>query len=91
MKYTNSVMIIRTRKGNTVGCHMISTRNYQKLIPNQFDYKGYVCEAFEVYENVGGQIKVKVIDTLRHAGIVFYNIITFANVTEIEILSEHDN
>lgn len=23
MKYTNSVAIIRTRKGNTVGCHIV--------------------------------------------------------------------
>lgn len=70
---------------------MISTYNYQKLMPNQFVYDGYSCEAFEIFENVGGQVKVRTFDTLKYAGIKFENVITFANVTDIEIMSEHDN
>lgn len=90
MKYTNSVMIVRTRKENIVGCHMIATRSYQKLMPDRFLYSGYICREFEVHENVGGQVKIKTYDRLEHAGIEFANIITFVNVTDIEIMSEHD-
>lgn len=91
MKYTDSVAIIRTRKGNTVGSYIISTFNYQMLMPSQFVYDGYSCRAFEVYENVGGQVKIKTFDKLEHAGIDFQNVITFDNVTDIEIMSEHNN
>ncbi len=90
MKYTNSVAIIRTRKGNTEGCHMVSTYAYQQLMPNQFVYDGYFCKWFELSENVGGQVKIRTFDKLEHAGIVFENVITFDNVVEIELLSEHD-
>ena len=91
MKYTDSVAIIRTRKGNTIGCHMISTYNYCKLMPNQFVYNGYFCEAFEIYENVGGQVKIKTFDKLHHSGIELENVITMSNVTGIEIMSEYDS
>lgn len=42
-------------------------------------------------ENVGGQVKIKTFDKLEHAGIDFQNVITFDNVTDIEIMSEHNN
>ena len=90
MKYTNSVAIIRTRNGNTVGCHMVSTYNYQSLNKSQFVYNEYFCKSFEIYENVGGEVKVKTFDKLNHANVEIINEITFNNVTEIEILSYHE-
>ncbi len=90
MKYTDSLMILRTRKGNTVSCHMVYTHNYRKMNPKRFDYKGYSCNHFELLENVGGNVIVKCADRLEHANIDFENVIKFANVTEIEIMSEHD-
>lgn len=90
MKYTNSVAIIRTRKGNTVGCHMVSTYRYQALNKSQFVYNEYFCDCFEIYENVGGQVKIKTFDKLRHANVEIVNEITFNNVTDIEVLSSHD-
>lgn len=68
---------------------MISTYNYQKQNPNQFDYKGHQCKEFELYENVGGQIKVKTSDKLEFSGIEYENIISFNNVKSIEILTEY--
>ena len=41
MKFKNSVAIVRTRKDNVVGCHMISTYGYEKENPNQFVYDEY--------------------------------------------------
>lgn len=90
MKYTNSVAFVRTRKESVVGCHVISTRNYQKLMPSRFVCSGYTCREFEIFENVGGQVKIKTYDSLEHAGIEFENTITLSNVTNIEIMSEHD-
>ena len=44
----------------------------------------------EIYENVGGEVKVKTFDKLNHANVEIINEITFNNVTEIEILSCHE-
>lgn len=55
--YKNSVAIIRTRKDTIVGCHMVAARKYIQLMPCQFDYKNtYVCDSFELLENVGGDV-----------------------------------
>lgn len=89
MKYKNSVAIIRTRNGNTVGCHMVSTYRYRSFNKSQFVYDEYFCESFEIYENVGGQVKVKTFDKLTHSDVEITNEITFDNVTSIEILSYH--
>lgn len=89
MKYKNSVAIIRTRNDNTVGCHMVSTYNYQSLNKTQFVYNEYFCKSFEIYENGGGQVKIKTFDKLVHSNVEVVNEITFDNVTNIEILSYH--
>lgn len=88
--FKNSIAIIRTKKGNVVGCHMFSTYNYIKLKPKQFDYKGYCGQSFEITESVGGTIVVLVKDKLPHSNIEFTNTVRIDNVTAIEIMSEHD-
>lgn len=88
--FKNSVAIIRTKKGNTVGCHMISTYNYRKLQPNQFVYDGYVGRSFEISGSVGGTVIILVHDFVSPSGFSFTNTIRFENVTEIELMSEHD-
>ena len=88
--FKNSIAIIRTKKGNVVGCHMFSTYNYIKLKPKQFDYKGYCGQSFEITESVGGTIVVLVKDKLQHSNIEFTNTVRIDNVTAIEIISEHD-
>lgn len=90
MKYTDILMIVRTRKGNVVGSHMVYTHNYRKINPKKFAYSRYSCNCFELMENISGDIVVKCTDRLEHADINFTNIIRFSNVTEIEIMSEHD-
>lgn len=90
MIFTDSVALVRTRKQNTVGVHMISTYRYQKLMPSQFVYSGYVGESFEITENVGGMVIITITNKLPHSGITFKNVIRFDNVTDIEIMSEHD-
>lgn len=89
MKFKNSVAIIRTRKDNVVGSHMISTYNYQKENPNQFVYGEYRCERFELAETVGGRVIVKTEETFEHSKAKVTNEIIFENVTEIEILTTH--
>ncbi len=88
--FKNSVAIIRTRKGNTVGCHMVSTYNYRKLQPRKFVYDEYVGASFEITESVGGTVVILVNDFLSCSGFSFTNTIRFENVTGIEIMSEHD-
>ena len=89
MKFKNSVAIVRTRKDNVVGCHMISTYGYEKENPNQFVYDEYRCKQFELVENVGGFVIVKTEETLEHSKAKITNEIIFENVTEVEILTTH--
>lgn len=91
MRYINSVAIIRTRKENTVGCHMVVAKKYMQLMSSQFAYKDcYICNDFEILENAGGDIIIKTHDSLQYAGIEFENTIRIRNVTDIEIMSEHE-
>ena len=89
MEFKNSVAIVRTRKDNVVGCHMISTYGYEKENPNQFVYDEYRCKRFELVETVGGCVIVKTEETLEHSKAKITNEIIFENVTEVEILTTH--
>lgn len=89
--YKNSVAIIRTRKDTVVGCHMVATKKYIQIMPSRFDYKNtYICDSFELLENVGGDVIIKAEDSLKHAGLKFINRIRIRNVEEIKILTEHE-
>lgn len=89
--YKNSVAIIRTRKDTVAGCHRVATKKYIQLMPSQFDYKNtYICDSFELLENVGGDVIIKAEDSLKHVGLEFTNRIRIRNVEEIEILTEHE-
>ena len=91
MKYKNSVAIVRTRTGHTVGCKMIATYRYAKLNKNQFVYdKVYLCKEFEIVETAGGQVIVKLTDKFEFSKANITNRIVFDNVTDIEILTHHD-
>lgn len=89
MKFKNSVAIVRTKKDNVVGSHMIFTYGYREENPNQFAYDGYRCKQFELAETVGGRVIVKTEETLRHSKVKITNEIIFENVTEVEILTTH--
>ena len=89
MKFKNSVAIVRTRKGNVVGCHMISTYGYEKENQNQFAYDEYRCKQFELVETVGGCVIVKTEETFEHSKAKITNEIIFENVTEVETLTTH--
>ena len=89
MKFKNSVAIVRTRKDNVVGAHMISTYGYEKENKNKFAYDGYRCKQFELMETVGGCVIVKTEETLEHSNAKITNEIIFENVTEVEILTTH--
>lgn len=89
MKFKNSVAIVRTRKGNVVGCHMISTYGYEKENQNKFAYDEYRCKQFELVETVGGCVIVKTEETFEHSKAKITNEIIFENVTEVEILTTH--
>ena len=89
--YKNRVAIIRTRKDTVVGCHSVATKKYIQLMPSQFDYKNtYICDSFELLENVGGDVIIKTEDSLKHVGLEFTNRIRIRNVEENEILTEHE-
>lgn len=91
MIYKNSVALIRTRKGNVAGCHMVVTRRYIKLMPTSFCYKGcYICDNFEILENVGGDVVIISHDRLGYAGVDIKNRIRIQNVSDIEIMTEHE-
>ena len=89
MKFKSSVAIVRTRKDNVVGAHMISTYGYEKENQNKFAYDEYRCKQFELVENVGGCVIVKTEETLEHSKAKITNEIIFENVTEVEILTTH--
>lgn len=89
MKFTNSVAIVRTKKDNVVGSHMISTYEYQKENPNQFTYGEYRCNRFSLAETIGGRVIVKTEETFKQSKAKITNEIIFDNVTEVEILTTH--
>ena len=89
MAYKNSVAIIRTRKDNVVGAHMISTRGYEQINPDRFAYDGYRCREFEIGETVGGVVVVVTKDRFEYSGADIRNEILFENVYEIELLTAH--
>ena len=90
MAYKNSVAIIRTRKDNVVGCHMISTKGYEKINPNKFAYDGYRCREFEIGETVGGVVVVATKGKFEYSGADIRNEILFENVYAIELLTAHE-
>lgn len=73
-----------------IGCHLIATHHYTNDNPHKFDYKGYRCACFEIFENVGGQVIVLTTDKLEYSGVEIKNEIIFSNVTAIEVLSSHE-
>ena len=89
MKFKNSVAIVRTRKDNVVGCHMVSTYGYEKEKQNQFVYDEYRCRQFELLETVGGCVIIKTEEMFEHSKAKITNEIIFENVTEVEILTTH--
>jgi hypothetical protein len=88
--YKDSYCIIRTRKENIVGCYSITTFNYQKIMHNQFATYSYICDKFEIMENVGGMIIAKTYQKMRYSNVEIVNTIRVNNVTDIEILTEHE-
>lgn len=87
--YKNSLVIIRTKKDSTVGCHMIFTKQYQKDNPSQFVYDGYQCSEFEIAETVGGKVIVTTKDHMNISKIPVEHRLEFDNVTKIELLTTH--
>lgn len=90
MIYKNSIAIIRTKKGNAIGCYSIFTGKYCKLQPHKFDYSGYKCDEFEILETVGGKIVVNTIKKTEISGIEIKNQLVFSNVESIKMLTEHE-
>jgi len=88
MDYKNSVAIIKTKNGSTVGCHFISTYNYIKLNPKKFVYSTKPCKEFSIYENVGGKVIIETTDYLKHSNVEIKNEIIISNVIDIKILTE---
>ena len=88
--YKDSYCIVRTREGSIVGCISVATFNYQKIMPSQFATYNYICDRFEIMENVGGMIIIKTYQKMKHAKVEIVDTIGINNVTDIEILSEHE-
>lgn len=86
----NSFVIVRTRKGSTVGCTTIVTKPYIKKNTDKYKYKSsYICNSFDIYENVGGDIFVKMYIKME-CGIEIENTICFekGTVTKIDMETE---
>ncbi len=90
MKYKNSAVIIRTRKGNTEGFHFIATNRFVKLNPKKFVYKEAPVDEFEIYETVGGKVIIKTIRKLIHSNVLIQDEIKISNVNNIEILTDYE-
>ena len=84
---TKGFCIIRTRKGSTVGLKTIVTHDF---IGKDHHYKfkdAYLCDSFEILENVGGSLIVKLYTKMKYSGVGIENTLKFEKgiVTEIEI------
>ena len=84
---TKGFCIIRTRSGNTVSMYSIATFSF---IKNNKYYKfkdTQKCDSFEILENVGGQVIVRLYRKLRHSSIEIKSEVMFEKgiVTEISI------
>lgn len=90
MIYQSSAAIIRTRKDSMVGCHMIYTRRYMSANKHKFSYRGYPCSEFHITETEGGNVIVTTFDVMQQSKVKITNQIRFENVTEIEVLTNHE-
>lgn len=91
MKYYNSAAIIRTKKGNTVGVHLIVAEGYRKNGGISFSEKDSVeCDYFEICEFVGGSLLIETHANTKVAKVEIKHKIEIKNAETIEILSVLD-
>jgi len=93
MIFTNSVAIIRTKKGSVVGAHLIATHEYAKMNPNEFAYNGaFLASSFEIMKTIAGDVIVSLKENfpnIEENSIEIKHNAIFHNVTSIEITSEY--
>lgn len=91
MIYKDSVMIVRTKRNTTVGCHAIATNNYLAKKPDEFaNWDGLITgESFTFTENGYGDIIVTVLDGTHDKKTPITHTVTILNVTAIEIRTHY--
>ena len=60
--------VIRTKKGNIVNVYSIATLDFIENNKNRYDYnESYLCDTFEVLENVGGEVFIKLYQKMKYS------------------------
>ena len=70
--------IIRTKKDNVLDVVSIATFDFIKNNSKRFDYnKSYLCDSFEIIENVGGEVIVEINVNMKHSKVDLETVLTF--------------
>ena len=82
--------IIRTKKDNVLNVYSVATFCFIKKKKKKFDYnKSFLCDSFEVLENVGGEIIVEMYTNMRHSKVDTKTTLTFEEGI-VEFISMED-
>ena len=70
--------IIRTKKDNVLNVFSIATFSFIKKKKKKFDYnKSFLCDSFEVVENVGGEVIIEMYTNMKHSKVDKQTTLTF--------------
>lgn len=82
--------IIRTKKDNVLNVFSIATFDFIKKKKKRFDYnKSFLCDSFEVVENVGGEVIIEMCTNMKHSKVDKQTTLTFEKDI-IEFISIED-
>lgn len=72
--FKDSALFVRVRKGNTIDCLFVTTNNFIKKSKNYYSLNNaYVCNSFEITENVGGDVFIKTHTRMQHSKVAYTN------------------
>ena len=80
--------IIRVKRGNVVDIYSIATYDFIENNKERYDYsKSYICDGFEISENMGGQVFLKLYRTMKYSKVPIETTIIFKKniIEEISI------
>jgi len=70
--------IVRVKRGNVVDIYSIVTYDFIENNKERYNYnKSYICDEFEIFENIGGQIFIKLYRTMKYSKIPIETTIIF--------------
>lgn len=72
--FRDSALFVSIKRGTIVNSLFIATNNFIKRNNNYYSLKDcYICNRFDIYENVGGDVFIKTYTKMKHSGVEYVN------------------